>query len=472
MESTSAHGLVEALEAIVGSAGYLADPNDMAPYLVDHRERYFGRSPVVVRPKSTAEVAAVVSHCARAGIAVVPQGGNTGLVGGAVPDESDKQIVLSLGRMKAVRRLDASNFTITVEAGVVLSEVQRHAQEAGLLFPLSLASEGSCQIGGNLSTNAGGTAVLRYGNARDLVLGLEVVLPTGEVWESLHGLRKDNTGYDLKQLFLGTEGTLGIITAATLKLFPRPTQVETALVAVPDPQAAINLLTRMRGNHGDAVTTFEYIHRSCLDLVFKHMDGARDPLSSAYEHYVLAEVGDMRGADLREAFEQTLSAAFDGGEALDAVLAESQAQGADLWRLRESIPEASKLDGVGMKHDISVTVSDIPEFLERGRNALRDAMPQGLIIAFGHVGDGNLHFNLNQTPDIEPKTFLANTERVADVIHDLAVEMNGSFSAEHGIGRSKRDALAKYKTPLEMKMMRAIKGALDPNNLLNPGKVV
>ncbi|MEM7251136.1 MAG: FAD-binding oxidoreductase [Pseudomonadota bacterium] len=471
-ESLASKDVIADLQHIVGPQGYYLDAADQAPYLVDHRSRYIGCSPLVIRPKNTAEVAAVMRTCAEAGIAVVPQGGNTGLVGGSVPDESGEQILLSLSRMKAVRAIDPNNATLTVEAGVVLTEVQRLADEAGFLFPLSLASEGSCQIGGNLATNAGGTAVLRYGNARDLVLGLEVVLANGEVWENLTGLRKDNTGYDLKQLFLGSEGTLGIITAATLKLFPKPTAVETLWVAVPNPAAAIRLLRRMRDRHGEAVTTFEYIHRNCVDLVLKHFDTARDPMNEAHEHYVLAELTAAQGDGLGDALEATLESEIASGDVLDAVIAQNQSQAKALWALRENITESAKNDGAEMKHDISVAVSDIPEFLEAGTVAIKREMPGAVLIPFGHVGDGNLHFNLTQADAYGRETFLAETDRVADVIHDLVVSMDGSFSAEHGIGRSKRDALEKYKSPVEMTLMRAIKNAVDPQGLLNPGKVI
>ena len=465
--------LVARLRAATAPAAVITEPADIAPYLHDQRGIYRAVSPVVVRPGSTAEVADVVRLCREAGVGIVPQGGNTGLVGGSIPDESGRQIVLSLSRMKQVRRIDPLNFTMIAEAGCVLADIQAAADEAGLLFPLSLASEGSCQIGGNLSTNAGGTAVLRYGNARDLVLGLEVVLADGEVWNGLRTLRKDNTGYDLKQLFLGSEGTLGIITAAALKLFPRPAERVTAIAAIAGPRAATELLGHLRDAHGDAVTTYEYMERTCIDFVLRQIPGTREPLATRYDHYLLVELSATRADDgLRIRFEETLAAAFDRGWVLDAALAASGAQAADFWRIRESIPEATKTAGAGLKHDVAVALTDVPSFLEAAIPAVRRLVPTAHVVAFGHLGDGNLHFNLNQPDDLSPEGFLAHRDAVSAVVHDLVVGMNGSFSAEHGIGRMKREALARYKSPVEVALMRRLKRALDPDGVLNPGKVV
>uniref|UniRef100_UPI0025C4DC4A FAD-binding oxidoreductase n=1 Tax=Bosea sp. (in: a-proteobacteria) TaxID=1871050 RepID=UPI0025C4DC4A len=390
-------GAIAQLKSLLGPNGCLDAPEAMARYLVDWRGLYRGPALVVARPTSTGEVAACMRICSEAGIAVVPQGGNTGLVGGSVPRPEDRCVLLSLERMNAVRRLDALDFTITVEAGVILQNIQKAADEADRFFPLSLAAEGSCQIGGNLSTNAGGIQVLRYGMARDLVLGLEVVLPNGEIWDGLNGLRKDNTGYDLKQLFIGAEGTLGIITAAVLKLFPRPRAIETAFIAVRDPAAAIELLSRMRAGTGDAVTAFELIDRNILDLVFDNVPGNSDPLAQRHDWYVLTESFGAEGSSgLRDAVERVLEKALEDGLVVDAALAESRAQRQAFWRIREDMAEAQKHEGVPIRHDIAVTVSRVPEFLDRAIPACRDALPGARIIAFGHAGDGNIHFNLLQ----------------------------------------------------------------------------
>lgn len=464
--------VIQALKAAVGPKGWIADEADKAPYLVDARELYRGRTPLVLRPASTEEVAAVVRICDDAGVGIVPQGGNTGYVGGSVPGEGGGEVLVSLGRMRRVRAIDPLDYTITVEAGCVLAEVQQAAEAAGRLFPLSLAAEGSCQIGGNLSTNAGGTAVLRYGNARDLVLGLEVVLPDGTVWDGLRRLRKDNRGYDLKQLFLGAEGTLGIITAAVLKLFPRPKERCTAFVAVADPSAATRLLARFREASGDAVTSFEYLHRACLDLVLQHLSDSTDPFEQAYEHYVLVELGSGERDGLRELTEGMLAEALEAGEVLDAVIAASEAQGGRLWALREGIPEAQKLAGASIKHDVSVPVSRVPEFLTRATALAEQAIPGVRVAPFGHLGDGNVHFNLTQPVTAEPAAFLAHGERITYQIHELAAALDGSFSAEHGIGRLKREELRRYKAPVELALMAALKRALDPKGIMNPGKIL
>jgi D-lactate dehydrogenase (cytochrome) len=465
--------LIERLAALLGPRACLSEAAAMSRYAVDQRELFHGAPLAVLRPESTAQVAAAVRECAAAGVAVVPQGGNTGLCGGSVPDASGRQVVLSLERMNRVRELDVRNATMTVEAGCVLAAVQDAAAAAGLLFPLSLAAEGTCQIGGNLATNAGGTAVLRYGNARDLVLGVEVVLADGRVWDGLRRLRKDNTGYKLQHLFVGSEGTLGIITAAVLKLFPTPREVHTAMLAVRDPDAALRVLERLRAASGDAVTTFEYINRPSLELALAWVEGNRDPLAQAYPHYALVELsgGSPSGA-LRGVFEQALTEAFDGGEVLDAVIADSGAQSGLLWKLRETIPEAQKRASASIKHDISVPVSCVPELLERGSALMREEVPDVVVVAFGHMGDGNIHFNANQRPDADPDAFLNAREAIHARMYALVSELNGSFSAEHGIGQLKLDQMEQYRPAVELDMMRRIKHALDPDGVLNPGKVV
>ncbi len=468
-----AGALLGALEAIVGRGGCLREPPDMAPYAVDARELFHGAPLAVVRPRDTAQVAAVVRACAAAGVAVVPHGGNTGLCGGSVPDTSGRQVVLSLSRMSRIREIDVRNATLTVEAGCVLADVQAAAEGAGMLFPLSLAAEGTCQIGGNLATNAGGTAVLRYGNARDLVLGLEVVLADGRVWDGLRRLRKDNTGYKLHHLFVGSEGTLGIITAAVLKLFARPREVHTAMVAVRDPDAALSLLDRLRGASGDSVTTFEYINRPSLALALAWVEGNRDPFDAVHEHYALVELsGGSASGGMRGAFEEALAQAFEAGEVNDAVIADSTAQAQALWKLRETIPEAQKRASASIKHDISVPVSRVPELLARGSAMMRQEVPDVVVVAFGHMGDGNIHFNANQNPAGDAGTFAAARDVIHARMYELVSELDGSFSAEHGIGQLKRDQMERYRGGVELELMRRIKSALDPQGILNPGKVV
>ena len=461
------------LHDILGPSGVIEVPDLMARYLVDWRGLYRGPAGLIARPASTAEVAATMKACADAGIAIVPQGGNTGLVGGSVPRPEDRCILLSLERMNRVRRIDPLDFTMTVEAGCILQNIQRAAEDADRFFPLSLAAEGSCMIGGNLSTNAGGIQVLRYGMARDLVLGLEVVLPSGEIWNGLSGLRKDNTGYDLKQLFIGAEGTLGIITAAVLKLFPRPRAIETAFIAVRDPAAAIELLSRARSGTGDAITAFELIDRNILDLVFANVAGNADPLAARHEWYVLMEAFGAEGSGgLRPALERVLETALEDGLIVDAVLAESRAQRQSFWKIREDMADAQKHEGVPIRHDVAVPVSRVPEFLERAIIACRRALPGARIVAFGHAGDGNIHFNLLPPKDGDAKLFQNEIARMNRVVHDVVTDMGGSISAEHGIGRLRRDELAHYKPAIALAVMRSLKQALDPQNLLNPGKVI
>ncbi len=464
---------IDGLSEIVGEVAVLTEPVDMAPYLVDERRRYHGNALAVVRPATTAEVSAIVRLCGEAGVAIVPQGGNTSLCGAATPFEHGDEIVLSLARMNRVREVDPINYTITVEAGVILADVQRAAEQADRLFPLSLGGEGTARIGGNLSTNAGGTAVLRYGTARELALGLEVVLPDGRIWDGLSGLRKDNTGYDLKQLFMGAEGTLGIITAAVLKLFPRPDDVQTAFVAVPDPRAAVELLTRARIACGDRVITFELIPRLPLELVLRYIPGTRDPLSETYDSYVLFELASSTSRDdLRGLMETVLSEAMEAGLALDAAIAESGQQAADFWRLREALPEAQKYAGVSIKHDVSVPISRIADFMDEASAKVEAAVPGLRVCAFGHLGDGNIHFNLCQPEGDDGVAFEARMAELNHIVHDTVVAMRGSISAEHGIGRLRKDELAHYASDVSLDLMRRIKAALDPDGIMNPGKVI
>ena len=460
---------LDGLRAIVGAARVLTEAADVAAYCTDWRGRYTGGARCVVLPGGTQEVAAVVAACAEAGVAVVPQGGNTGLCGGATP--TGDEVVIVLTRLNRIRAIDPDNNSVTVEAGCTLHAVQEAAREADRLFPLSLAAEGSATIGGNLSTNAGGVQVLRYGNARELTLGLEVVLADGTVWNGLRGLRKDNTGYDLKHLFIGAEGTLGLITAATLKLFPRPRARATAWVAVPDPAAAVALLGRLRAAAGDNVTAFEIVGRPALELVLRHIPGARDPLSGKPDWQVLVELSGAR-ADLAATLEQVLADAVADGRAGDAVVAASEAQALALWALRENISEAQKIEGVSIKHDIAVPVSRIAEFIARADAALRAAFPAVRIVCFGHIGDGNLHYNQSKADAESNPDFIARTGAVNRIVHDLAHELGGSISAEHGLGQLKREEILRYKSGVEMNMMRAVKRALDPRGLLNPGKLL
>jgi FAD/FMN-containing dehydrogenase len=459
----------ESLRAIVGAARVLTAAQEVAPFCTDWRGRYTGNARCVVLPGSTDEVAAVVRACADAGVAIVPQGGNTGLCGGATP--TGDEVVIVLTRLNRIRAIDPDNNSITVEAGCTLHAVQEAAREAGRLFPLSLAAEGSATIGGNLSTNAGGVQVLRYGNARDLTLGLEVVLADGRVWNGLRGLRKDNTGYDLKHLFIGAEGTLGLITAATLKLFPRPRAQATAWVAVPDPAAAVALLGRLRDAAGDNVTAFEIVGRPALELVLRHIPNARDPLLGKPEWQLLVELSGAR-ADLAATLESALEAAAEAGLVADAVVASSEAQTAALWALRENVSEAQKIEGVSIKHDIAVPVSRIAEFITRADAALRKDFPAVRIVCFGHIGDGNLHYNQSRADADSNADFIARTDAVNRVVHDLVHELGGSISAEHGLGQLKREEVLRYKSPIEMDMMRAVKQALDPDGRMNPGKLL
>jgi len=466
--------LLQQLAECVGPQGLITTPADMEPYIEDWRGIYRGSTPAIVRPATTAEVAAVVRLCADRGVAIIPQGGNTGMCGGSVPDAGGSALILSLSRMNRIREIDAPNNTLTVEAGCVLATIQDAACDADRLFPLSLGAEGSCQIGGNLSTNAGGVNVLRFGNTRDLVLGLEVVLPDGRVWNGLRTLRKDNTGYDLKHLFIGAEGTLGIITAATLKLFPRPRATTTAWIAVADPAAALRLLSMLRDTCGDRLFAYELISRRCMELVLGHIPGTRDPLPIPSAWYVLAELADCKaGGELRAQLELALAAAAEQALANDAVIAESQTQAAALWQLRETIPEALRsCSGMLYRHDISVAVSRVPQFIQEAGPELARRFPGIDIICFGHLGDGNLHYNIFVSGRDRKDAAARAAHDVTDAVYEIVHRHGGSFSAEHGVGLARVSDLERYKSAVELDLMHTIKQALDPQGLMNPGKVL
>lgn len=465
-----AQGTIDRLKAAAGPGGFSEDANEIAPHLVELRGRYQGRTPLLLKPRTTAEVSAILSICHETRTPLVPQGGNTGLVGGQMPLHGE--ILMSLARMNHIRHIDARAMHAIAEAGVVLANLQRAADESGAYFPLSLASEGSATLGGNLSTNAGGVNVLRYGSARQLVLGLEVVLADGRVLDLLRTLHKDNTGYDLKQLFIGAEGTLGVITAAAVKLFPKPQARETALIAVPDPAAAIALLRRLEETTGGLVSAFELMPRIGLELVLAHIPQTRDPLSSRSPWYVLFEATSAAAVRLQEQIEGGISAAAESGLVTDAVMGANDAQRAALWRLRESFSEAQKREGASLKHDVSVPVDSIPEFIARGTAAVEAAVPGARPVPFGHVGDGNIHFNISVPKGGDNNAFLARRDEIARVVHDLVHAFHGSISAEHGLGIAKREEILRYKSTAEMDIMRGIKRTLDPNNILNPGKVL
>jgi FAD/FMN-containing dehydrogenase len=469
-----AETLIGVLRGILGAAHVLTEEADCAAYEEDWRGRYRGRALCVAKPASTEEVSAVVKACVAAGVAIVPQGGNTGLVGGGVPHANGNEVVISLTRLNRLRSVDAANNTLVAEAGCTLADVQIAAAGQGRLFPLSLASEGTCTIGGNLASNAGGVQVLRYGNMRDLVLGLEVVLPDGQIWSGLRGLRKDNTGYDLKHLFIGSEGTLGIVTAAVLKLFPPQATRAVAWVALPTPQAAISLLAQVRGYAGERLTAFEIVCATAHELVLEKFPTCPRPLSNPSPWYALIELADSHvETDLNSLFEKALSDAFNDGCVTDAVLASSESQALALWALRENISDAQKMDGFSIKHDVSVPVSAIPKFLEQADAALQDAYPGVRIVAFGHAGDGNLHYNLSMPQGGQANAeFIVRTPEVNRIVYDIVDVLGGSISAEHGLGQLKRDEIKRYKSPLELEMMQRIKRIFDPAGLMNPGKTI
>jgi FAD/FMN-containing dehydrogenase len=465
--------LPQRLKAIVGERG-LVDAAEHGAFENDWRGRFRGRAAAVVRPANTEETSRVVALLHQLRLPIVPQAGNTSLCGGATPDDSGREVIINVSRMNRVREVDVHDNTMTVEAGCILQTLQEVAEKHDRLFPLSLGAQGSCEIGGNLSTNAGGTGVLRYGNTRDLVLGLEVVLPDGQVWNGLRRLRKDNTGYDLKHLFVGAEGTLGIVTAAVLKLFPLPRSYATAFIAVESPQAAVALLSFLRMRCGERITGFELMSRVCMDIVLSQIPGARDPLPQPHGWYVLVELSDStEGPTLDELLENALGEAAEQGAILDAALAANRQQRIDFWKLREDMAEAQKLEGEPIKHDISVPVSRVPDFIAQASAALAKRYPGIRIIAFGHVGDGNVHYNCTMGVGDESRKFLfAEHEPVNDIVYDVVHALDGSISAEHGLGQLKRDEIKRYKDPLELELMRSVKKTLDPMGLMNPGKVL
>ncbi|HEX2256841.1 MAG TPA: FAD-binding oxidoreductase [Afifellaceae bacterium] len=466
-------GLRDRLAAIVGASHVLTAPEDVAPYCVEQRELYRGRTPAVVLPGSTEEVAAILRLSTETGTPVVPQAGNTGLVGAQVPDESGREIVLSVARLDRIRDLDPDGGTMVAEAGVILEKVQEAAAGAGLFFPLALGAQGSCRVGGNIATNAGGTGVLAYGNMRELVLGLEVALPTGEVWHGLRRLKKDNAGYDLKQLFIGSEGTLGVITAAVLKLFAAPRGRAVAFAGLSDPDAALALFRGARAAAGPAVTGFEILSRTGLEFVVAHLPGARDPLAEPHPWYALVEISSARSEeDAQAMLEEALAAALGAGDIADAAIAASLEQAAQFWRIRHGLAEVQRFEGGSIKHDVSVPVARIPEFLARAGEAVRQAVPGARPVPFGHMGDGNIHFNVSQPRGADKAAFLARWVEVNAIVHAIVAEMGGSIAAEHGIGRLKRGLLADVRSPLELDLMRRLKRALDPNDILNPGRVI
>lgn len=465
--------VLERIEAIVGPRGFTRNKAEIEPWCQSWRDNWIGDVCMIVRPSDSKELAEVVRICHQSGTRIVPQGGNTGLTGASQPHADRSEIIISTSRMNRIIDIDLANDTMTVEAGCILETIQKTADDHQRLFPLSLAAEGSCQIGGNLATNAGGTQVLRYGNTRALVLGIEVVLPDGRIWDGLRALRKDNTGYDLKQLFIGAEGTLGIITKAVLKLFPRPTDIQTAFVALPDPQAAVSLLSRARDVVGDQVVTFELIQRIGLEIAATHIEGIKDPFEHSYPWYVLMEItGQGQQGQLREAVETLLETSFENELVLDAVIADSTAQRNNLWAIREKLPEAQNHIGVSVKHDVSVPISQIPTFIAIGDQRLEAAFPGCRPVTFGHVGDGNIHYNIAQPEQMDENEFRSTYADVNRVVHDLVAEMNGSISAEHGLGRLRMLEAELYKSEVELDLMRTLKRALDPDNIMNPGKVV
>ncbi len=464
--------ILDRVAALIGAKNIITDAEAMVPYLREWRDLFRGKARAVIRPGSTEEVAQIVRLAAESGTPLVPQGGNTGLVGGQIPIAEGREIVLSLQRLDKVRAVDVEGDTLIVEAGVTLQRAQEAAEAAGRLFPLSLASEGTCTVGGNLATNAGGTAVIAYGNARELCLGLEVVLPDGRIWNGLRQLRKDNTGYDLKNLFIGAEGTLGIITAAVLKLFPLPAARATAFLALPGPAEALALLNAAKAGAGGTLTTFELMPRIGLEFVLRHAAGTRDPLSEPAPWYVLMEVSAQSAAGLDEAVENFLGDALEKGLVTDAALAGSLEQRKDFWKLREALSEVQRVEGGSIKHDVSVPVHATPEFLARAIARVEEMVPGCRAVPFGHLGDGNIHFNVSQPVGADKEAFLARWDEMNHEVHAIVADMHGSISAEHGIGRLKRYLLPAVKDPVELDLMRTLKATLDPKGILNPGAVL
>lgn len=467
------NNLLDRFAAITGDAYALRRPDDIAPFVTERRGLYPGRALAVLRPGSVVEISRIMALASETGTPVVPQGGNTGLVGGQTPDTSGRAIVLSLSRLNRIREIDPVSNTVIAEAGVVLQTLRKAADEVERLFPLSLGAQGSCQIGGNLSSNAGGAGVLAYGNARDLCLGLEVVMPTGEIFDDLRKLKKDNSGYDLKNLFIGAEGTLGVITAAVLKLFPKPKGREVAWVGVSSPQAALNLFGIAQTRAGGALTGFELLARIALDFTLTHIPGALRPLAQDHPWHVLMEISSGRsGEDARLLAEDILGSGLEQGFVSDAALATSMAQADAFWKLREDMSESQRPEGASIKHDISVPVAAIPEFIARADAAVALVVPDGRPVCFGHMGDGNLHYNVSQPPGSDGATFLTRYRDLNRAVHGVARSLDGSFSAEHGIGQLKRDELLATAPPVAIELMRKVKQALDPARIMNPGKVI
>ncbi|GAA5656762.1 MULTISPECIES: FAD-binding oxidoreductase [Brucella/Ochrobactrum group] len=465
--------LIERFSAIVGEKNALTAPEDLAAYLVEQRDLYHGRTPLVLRPGSTEEVAAIMKLASETKTPVVPQGGNTGLVGGQQPDESGAAIILSLGRMNRIRNLDTVGNLVTLEAGVILKNLQEAAEKAGRLFPLSLGAEGSCQIGGNLGSNAGGTAVLAYGNMRELCLGLEVVLPTGEILNDLRYVKKDNTGYDLKDLFIGSEGTLGVITAAVLKIFPQPKGKGVAYAGLRNPEDVLRLFQLATEHAGPSLTGFELMPRVGVEFTVRHVDGVRDPLESPHDWYVLIDISSTRSEeDARTTLETILTEAFENDIIQDAAIGESVAQAQSFWKMREEMSWAQKPEGGSIKHDISVPVASIPAFIHEANAATLEMIPGARIVCFGHIGDGNLHYNVSQPVGADKEAFLARWHELNHRIHTIVASYTGSISAEHGIGQLKREELAFFKQDVALDLMRRIKSAFDPAGIMNPGKVL
>lgn len=471
--SPPAPEVVARLAAVVGAEHALVDPAAQAPYLREWRDRYVGRSPLILRPATTEQVARIMQIADEAGVGIVPQAGNTGLVGGQIPFEEPRDVVLSVGRMRRVREVDPAGTFMIVEAGLPLADAQTTAERAGRLFPLSMASEGSAAIGGNLATNAGGVGVLAYGNARTLTLGLEVVLADGRIWNGLRTLKKDNTGYDLKDLFIGSEGTLGIITAAALRLYPRPREKATAFAALTDLDRVLALFRMAEQAAADGLTAFEFLPRLGLELVTRHMPGTRAPLASAHPWYVLMEISSHSADGSAAArLQEVLEEALRKGIVVDAAIAGSLTQAADLWRLREAMSEAQKPEGGSIKHDVSVPIPALPDFIARADRLVERICPGARPVPFGHFGDGNVHYNVTQPAGMDQQRFLDLWVEMQTAVHGLVRELGGSISAEHGIGRMKRAELARTKSPVELELMRAIKAALDPKGILNPGKLL
>jgi FAD/FMN-containing dehydrogenase len=464
--------LHQELRALLGSEAVLTGAEDLEPFEIDHRKLYRGHALAVLLPHSVQQVATVARWCNERRIGLVPQGGNTGYCGAATPDESGRQLVLSLRRLNRIRELDAANYSMTAEAGCVLANIQQAAAAAERYFPLSLGSEGSCQLGGNLATNAGGLNVVRYGMARDLVLGIEAVMSDGSVLQGLKSLRKDNTGYDLKSLLIGSEGTLAIITAATLKLWPRMRSSATAVLGLESPAAALELLQLLRATAAERLSSFELMPRIAIELAVRFVDGVRDPLAQPHPWYILCELTSSADEPLEELLQQTLANALERSLVSDGVLANSERVRAAFWHLREHIPEAQRRAGPSLKHDISVPVASLPRFISEASLWVQQQVPDGVLICYGHAGDGNLHFNINRIDGTADAVFMAREPGIRRAIHDLVNRYHGSISAEHGIGQLKREELARYASPVALASMRAIKQALDPNGIMNPGKLL